>query len=97
MERVYIKYDSNNKLPTHESILPNHRDKEVNALASYFCVTTKANQNLNPSQKEIIRCHFRLGHIGFHPVKWLVRTKLLKVQLNSKALANCESANCNDC
>ena len=31
VERVYVKYDPNNKLPTHEANLPNKREKEVKA------------------------------------------------------------------
>ena len=51
VERVYIKYDPNKNLPTHEAILPNQRDKEVKTLEISVCVTDKANQNLNPPHK----------------------------------------------
>ena len=43
VERVYINYDPKNNLPTHEVILPNHKEKEVKALASAVCVTNDAN------------------------------------------------------
>ena len=39
VERVYVKYDPNINLPTHEATLPNQREKEVKALASAVCVT----------------------------------------------------------
>ena len=29
VERVYVKYDPNNKLPTHGATLPNHIEKEA--------------------------------------------------------------------
>ena len=87
VERVYVKYDPNNNLPTHKSNLPNQREKEFKALTSAVCVTNKANQNLTPSQKELLRWHFKLGNIGFQHVQWLIRTGLLKVQVNSKAVA----------
>ena len=51
VERVYIKYEPKNNLPTNESILPNKRYKEVKELASGACFTNDANQNLNFSQK----------------------------------------------
>ena len=51
VERVYVKYDPNNNLPTHEASLPNQRDKEAKALTNAVCVTNEANQNLTPSQK----------------------------------------------
>ena len=44
----YVKYDPKNNLPTHETNLPNHREKEFKALQSSVCVTNEANQNLTP-------------------------------------------------
>ena len=80
MEKVYIKYDPNNNLPTHENITPNQREKEVKASSICFCVNNKANHNLTPSQKELLRWHFRLGYIGFQHTQWLIFTGRLKVQ-----------------
>ena len=57
---VYIKYDPKNNLPTHESTLPNQIEKEAKALTNDVCVTNEANRNLTPSQKELLRWHFRL-------------------------------------
>ena len=94
VERVYVKYDPNNNLPTHEANLPNQREKEAKALTNAVCVTNEANQNLTPSQKELLRWHFILGHIGFQHVQWLIRTGRLKAQGNSKAVANCERPKC---
>ena len=90
VERVYVKYDTKNNLPTHEDTFHNQRQKEVKALASAVCVTNQSNQNITPSQKELLRWNFRLVHIGFQRVQWLIRTGRLKVQGNSKAVANCE-------
>ena len=61
------------------------------------CVTNEANQNLTPSQKELLRWHFRLVHIGFQHVQWLIHTEYLKVQGNSKEVANCERPKCAAC
>ena len=97
VENVYVKCDPKNNLPTHEATLPNQIEKEVKALTSAACVTNKANQNLTPSQKELLRWHFRLGHIGFQHVKWLICTGSLKVQVNSKAVVNCERTKCSAC
>ena len=51
VERVYVKYDPNNNLPTHKATLTNQRDKEFKVLPSAVCVTNKANQKLTPSHK----------------------------------------------
>ena len=61
------------------------------------CVTNEVNQNLTPSKKELLRCHFRLGHIGFQHVKWLICTGHLKVQGNPKEVANFERPKCASC
>ena len=97
VERVYGEYDPNNKLPTHEAILPNQREKEAKALESAVYVTNEANQNLTPSQKELLWWHFRLVHIGFQHDQWLMLTGRLKVQVNYKAVANCEWPKCATC
>ena len=39
VERVYVKYEPNNNLPTHKATLLNHREKEIKALTSTDCVT----------------------------------------------------------
>ena len=48
-DRVYIKYNPKNNLPTHASILHNHREREFKASKSAVCVTDEANQNLTLS------------------------------------------------
>ena len=60
-------------------------------MASDLCVTNEATQNINPSHKELLLWDFRLGHIWFQHVRWLIRTVRLKVKGNSKAVANFES------
>ena len=54
VERVYVKYDPKNNLPTHEVNITNQLEKEVNALESDVCVNNKANQKLNHLQKELL-------------------------------------------
>ena len=69
VERVYVNYEPKKNLPTHKATLPNQIEKEVKELTSAVCFTNKANQNLTPSQKELLRWNFRLGHIGFQYVQ----------------------------
>ena len=97
VDRVYVKYDPKKNLPTHEYSLPNQIEKEIKSFSSAVCVTNKANQNITPSQKEILQWRFRLGHIGFQHVQWLICTGNMKVQANSKAVANCERPKCSAC
>ena len=54
VDRVYVKYDPNINLPNHEATLTNKIDKEAKELTSSVCATNEANQNLTPSQKELL-------------------------------------------
>ena len=58
-------------------------------MADAVCVTNEANQNLTLSHKELLRWHFRLGHIVFQHVQWFILIGRLKVQENSKGVAMC--------
>ena len=39
VERVYVKYDPKNNLPTHEATLPNQIEKEAKSLTSAVSIT----------------------------------------------------------
>ena len=54
VEKVNVKYNPKNNLPTHEANLPNQIEKEAKSLKSDVCVTTKDKQNLTLSQKELL-------------------------------------------
>ena len=90
MQRVYIKYYPSINIPTNEAFLPNQRDNEVEALASTACVTNKDNYNQTTWYKYVIWWHFRLVCIGYQNVQWLIHTGLIKVQVNTRYLDNCE-------
>ena len=97
VQRVYIKYDPNENLPTYKDTLNKQIEKEFKALTSAVCVTNEANQKLTSSQKELLRWNFSLGHIGFQHVQRLIRTWRLKVQGYFKAVANFERPKCAAC
>ena len=58
---------------------------------------TRLTKNSTLHKKSYSDWHFRLGHIGFQHFQWLIRTGRLKVQGNSKAVANCERPKCVAC
>ena len=97
MERIYIKYEPNNNLPTHKIFSLTRDIRRAKKLESAVCVTNKSNHNLNLSQKEILIWHFILVHIGFQHVQWLICSGHLKVQGHFKAVVNCESPKCAAC
>ena len=74
VEKVYIKDEPDNNLPTNEDNLLKQKQKKVNALVITIYVTKMTNPELNPSQKELLIRNFRLGHIGLQHVQWLILT-----------------------
>jgi hypothetical protein len=62
-----------------------------------LCITDENNQNLSASQKELLRWHFRLGHLNFRAVQHLLRTGALgRTRLQTSA-ANCPHPKCSSC
>ena len=57
-----------------------------------LCVIDEENQNLSVGQKELLKWHFKLGHIGFDWLQWLARRKLLPYKI-----ANVEKPLCASC
>ena len=63
--------------------------------ALYSCVTEELNQNLTPSMKQLLRLHFRLGHLAMPSLKWLARHGFLGV--TAKSLATASEPMCGTC
>ena len=66
-------------------------------LKRVVCVTEQANTNLTAAQKELLRWHYCLGHIGLKHVQWLVRQGKLKVRGKPSSVANCDLPQCASC
>ena len=81
--QVEIPYNGMNNLPcvmdgVHDDCMyafcaPTERAESTADLRRVVCVTEQANTNLTAAQKELLRWHYHLGHIGFKHVQWLVR------------------------
>ena len=65
-------------------------------IAMYSCVAAENNQNLSPSQKEMLRWHFRLGHASMSAMHWLARRGLLG-KLSERLLRVNETPLCATC
>jgi hypothetical protein len=62
-----------------------------------LCVTDETNQNLSESQKELLRWHFRLGHLNFAAVQQLLRSSALGSGSLQTAASKCEIPRCASC
>ena len=96
---LLVPYNKRNNLPVslsyNESVLA-HRTHEL-----HLCVTDTANQNLSEAQKELLRWHFRLGHLHFASIQLLLRSGALATSEGAKSLhraaSKCELPKCASC
>ena len=74
---IVVPINPTNNLPT----LLGHRVDAVpklpNALNAVVSVVHKDNYNLSPAEKEWLKWHYRLGHVGFKRVQFLMRSGVL--------------------
>lgn len=68
------------------------KSKELN-----LCITEESNQNLSLAQKELLRWHFRLGHLNFKSVQLLLRTGALGRTRLQTAASSCPHPKCSSC
>jgi hypothetical protein len=60
--------------------------------SAHMCVIDEGNKNLMANQKEALKWHFKLGHMGLDWVQWLGREGFLP-----KSIANVEKPLCASC
>ena len=98
---IEIPYDPSNNLPTTDAqaaCSKNTTEQETEILCAVIKVTEESNRNLSQAQKELLKWHFRLNHLGFQHLQWLVRQNRLKVPANLKnGMANCPIPKCAAC
>jgi hypothetical protein len=69
---VTVHVDPSNNLPTCPIFSYGESDKAVEALATTISVVSDANLNLSEPEKELLRWHFRLGHLSFRKIQFLL-------------------------
>ena len=60
-------------------------------------VTDEKNQNLSRAQKELLRWHFRLGHLNFKSIQLLLQSKTLGESSLKRAAGKCPLPECASC
>ena len=94
------------KLPTITCMLDERTNLPISIASSkptkpgcgiHLCVTDDENQNLSQAQKELLRWHFRLGHLGFRTIQMLLRSKALGESNLKRAAAKCPLPKCASC
>jgi hypothetical protein len=92
---VTANLDKRTNLPLYSCI--NGRDLSQRRTELNICIADEANQNLAASQKELLKWHFRLGHLNYTAVQMLLRGGFLGDTSLQKAAANCEHPKCSSC
>lgn len=83
-------------LPTLSATVEVVQSKYEEVLLSAIDLTDKSNRNLTDGQKTLLMLHYKLGHLGFKHIQWMVRIGKLKVR-NSKQVQDCEIPKCAAC
>ena len=64
-------------LPTSEAYNPNDTQVATMAMNATITEVHEANHNLSEPEKELLRWHYRLGHISFRKIQFLFRSGIL--------------------
>lgn len=74
---VIALVDPTNNLPTSQAYRYGCADTPVKALQTTISEVSLANQNLTEPEKELLRWHYRLGHVGYRKIQSLMRSGVL--------------------
>ena len=96
LQRLTIPYDPKSNLPELKGSLPENEKRQVLALSGILQVTDDANRNLTGAQKELLKWHYRLGHVGFQWLQWLISSGRITVS-NKNSLSKCSPPKCAAC
>ena len=74
---VTVRIDPTNNLPTCMMIRPEDSVQAITALSLTISVVSSSNVNLLEPQKELLRWHYHLGHLGFRKLQFIMRSGVL--------------------
>ena len=74
---IPVLINQQNNLPTSDVYNSKESFRAVEALNATITEVHSENQNLSSAEKELLRWHYRLGHISFKRVQFLIRTGVL--------------------
>jgi hypothetical protein len=78
--------DSSNNLPTSQFYNQSDVNVPVEALQTTLTTVNAENYNLSEPQKELLRWHYRLGHLGFRKIQSLMRSGVLSHTQSTRSL-----------
>ncbi|KAI2495283.1 hypothetical protein MHU86_19254 [Fragilaria crotonensis] len=83
---VTANVNPQNNLPTSEAYNATDPFKAADALVSIVNTVHERNLNLNEAEKELLCWHYRLGHVGFKKVQFILRSGVVSKTEESRRL-----------
>jgi hypothetical protein len=83
---VIAMIDSSNNLPTSQFYNQSDINVPVEVLQTTFTTVNTKNYNLSKLQKELLRWHYHLGHLGFRKIQLLMRSGVLSHTQSTRSL-----------
>ena len=83
---VSVRINPTNNLPTCPVHRPQDAHKAIEALSATLSVVSASNVNLTEPQKELLRWHFRLGHLSFKRILFIMRSGVLALSQQQRRL-----------
>ena len=74
---VIVRVDPRSNLPTSQAYSYQDPPQAAAALEATITSVDQTNINLSEAEKELLRWHYRLGHVGFRRVQFLMRSGIL--------------------
>jgi len=88
---VIVPNNPNNNLPMSVAYRKQAQEKAVRALNAVVTTVDRENINLPESAKELLRWHYRLGHIAFKRIQFLFRSGVLASSEQHRSLQQAAS------
>lgn len=99
--QIYAEYDTQTNLPMSYGRTSDCLNLELSVNEINACLTDHANQNLSKAQKELLRLHYRFGHISMQRIQTAIRGGQLATTQEQKVLhmaaSKCDTPKCAAC
>jgi hypothetical protein len=98
---LYVSYDPTNNLLISQGVHQTHEETTEEVKEVHSLVTSTQSQNLSNAQKELLRNHFKFGHLSMQHIQAALCTRALAHSKTEQALhlaaSKCEIPKCAAC
>ena len=91
--QIQVDFDATSNLPISYACVPKNEALCLSVEEMNACITTHQNQNLSAAQKELLRLHFRFGHISLARIQAAIKTGAIATT-KTQAMLHKRAASC---